>query len=233
MFKQIDFSDFERANNITFKNKNLLTQAFTHRSYLNEHPREVLHHNERLEFLGDAVLELVVTEYLFEKYPDKTEGDLTSYRAALVNTITLSEVASELNINNFLLLSKGESQDTGKARQYILANTFESLVGALYLDQGYDSVRDFLAKCLLPRLANILSFNLWQDGKSRFQEKAQEIEGVTPTYEVIKESGPDHNKLFVVGVFLKNALIAEGSGSSKQIAEQHAAKNALEERGWQ
>ncbi|MDP3726352.1 MAG: ribonuclease III [bacterium] len=233
MIKKIDFSDFERANNITFKNKNLLTQAFTHRSYLNEHPREVLHHNERLEFLGDAVLELIVTEYLFEKYPDKTEGDLTSYRAALVNTITLSEVASELNINNFLLLSKGESQDTGKARQYILANTFESLVGSLYLDQGYDTVRDFLTRCLLPRLSNILSFNLWQDGKSRFQEKAQEIEGVTPTYEVVKESGPDHNKLFVVGVFLKNTLIAEGSGSSKQIAEQHAAKNALEEKGWQ
>lgn len=232
MIKNFDFSDFERVNNITFKNKNLLIQAFTHRSYLNEHPREVLHHNERLEFLGDAVLELIVTEYLFENYPDKTEGDLTSYRAALVNTIILSEIAGDININKFLLLSRGESQDTGKARQYILANTFESLVGALYLDQGYNAARDFLAQCLFPRLSNILSLKLWQDAKSRFQEKAQEVEGVTPSYEVLNESGPDHNKLFTVGVFLKSALIAEGSGSSKQIAEQHAAKNALEERGW-
>ena len=231
--KLIDFGNFEKEAHINFKNKSLLIQAFTHRSYLNEHPKEVLYHNERLEFLGDAVLELVVTEYLFEKYPDKNEGDLTSYRAALVNTTMLAEVAYGLHMNDFLLLSKGESQDTGKARQYILANTLESLIGALYLDQGYIAVRDFLAHYLFPHLSKILSQRLWQDAKSRFQEKAQEVEGVTPAYEVVRESGPDHDKLFVIGVFLKNILIAEGSGSSKQIAEQEAAKRALEEKGWQ
>ncbi len=230
--KPIDFSAFEQKYNLNFKNKNLLTQAFTHRSYLNEHPREALQHNERLEFLGDAVLELIVTEYLFDQYPDKTEGDLTSYRAALVNTYTLAEIAGELKMNDFLLLSKGERQDTGRARQYILANTFESLIGSLYLDQGYEAAQRFIAQHLFPRLSNILSLRLWQDAKSRFQEKAQEVEGITPTYEVVKESGPDHNKQFVIGVYLKNALIAEGAGSSKQMAEQDAAKNALDEKGW-
>lgn len=230
--KQIDFSGFEKKINFTFKEKGLLMQAFTHRSYLNEHPKTVPHHNERLEFLGDAVLELIVTEFLFEKYPDKTEGELTSYRAALVNTNALAETSQELGINEYLLLSKGESQDTGKARQYILANTFEALVGALYLDQGYAVTRVFLARYLFPRLTKVFDERLWQDAKSRFQEKAQEILNITPRYDVLEESGPDHNKLFVVGVFLKDALVADGKGSSKQIAEQYAAKNALEKKGW-
>lgn len=230
--KSIDFSDFEKKIGIEFKDKSLLTQAFTHRSYINEHPKLNLHHNERLEFLGDAVLELIVTEYLFQTYPDKTEGELTALRAALVNTNTLSEVSSALHANDYLLLSRGERQDTGKARQYILANTFEALVGALYLDQGYEAAKRFIAQNIFPLLDKIVSLRLWQDAKSRFQEKAQEILNITPTYEVLKERGPDHNKSFTVGVFLKNELVAEGEGSSKQIAEQYAAKEALEKKGW-
>ena len=230
--KSIDFSGFEKKINTYFKDKFLLTQAFTHRSYLNEHPKTVPHHNERLEFLGDAVLELIVTEFLFEKYPHKTEGELTSFRAALVNTNALAEVSGEIGINEYLLLSKGERQDTGKARQYILANTFEAIVGALYLDQGYGVTRGFIATFLFPHLEKVLAERLWQDAKSRFQEKAQEVVGITPRYDVLEESGPDHNKLFVVGVFLNNTLVADGKGSSKQIAEQHAAKEGLEKKGW-
>lgn len=230
--KHIDFSVFEKKINIIFKDKDLLKQAFTHRSYLNEHPKEKILHNERLEFLGDAVLELIVTEYLFKKYSTKTEGELTAYRASLVNTTTLSEVGRDLDMNAFLLLSRGEQQDKGRARQYILANTFESFVGALYLDKGYEDTRSFIAQYLFPRLEKIISLNLWHDAKSKFQEKAQEIESITPTYKVLQESGPDHDKLFVLGVFLNDALIARGDGSSKQIAEQYAAKNALKIKKW-
>ena len=163
------FNTFENKIGIIFKNKNLLMQAFLHRSYLNENKGLKMDHNERLEFLGDAVLELVVTEYLYAKYPKKTEGDLTSYRAALVNTATLSNVAGELEMNDFLLLSKGEAKDTGRARQYILANTFESFVGALYLDQGYDALKNFIAKNLFPFTDEIVVKGLGQDAKSSFQ----------------------------------------------------------------
>ena len=231
--KHINFSAFEKKVNITFKNKNLLKQAFTHRSYINEHPREGLSHNERLEFLGDAVLELIVTEYLFEKYPQKTEGELTAYRAALVNTITLSHTAQEIGMDDYLLLSRGEQQDKGRARQYILANTIEALIGALHIDQGYDKAAQFIAEYLFPRLENIVAERLWQDAKSKFQEKAQEVDNITPTYKVLEESGPDHDKVFIVGVFLDDALIAQGKGVSKQNAEQCAAQNALKKRKWE
>ncbi len=207
-------------------------QAFLHRSYLNENKGLKMDHNERLEFLGDAVLELVVTEYLYGKYPKKPEGDLTSYRAALVNTNTLSSVANTLNMNEFLLLSKGEARDTGRARQYILANTFESFVGALYLDQGYETTRDFIAKNLFPLTDEIVAKGLWQDSKSRFQEIAQEKVGVTPQYKTVQEIGPDHAKNFVVGVYLKDEFVGEGEGKSKQEAEQEAAQKALEARNW-
>lgn len=227
-----NFEQFEKKTGIIFKNKDLLMQAFLHRSYLNENKAIKMDHNERLEFLGDAVVELVVTEYLFAKYPKKPEGDLTSYRAALVNTITLSSVAGELGINNFLLLSKGEAKDTGRARQYILANTFESFVGAVYLDQGYDIAKDFIAKNLFPLTDEIVAKRLWQDKKSRFQEIAQEQVNTTPQYQTIREVGPDHSKNFVVGVFLGEEKIAEGEGKSKQEAEQDAAQNALEKKGW-
>jgi ribonuclease-3 len=227
-----DFSKFEEISGITFKNKELLRRAFTHRSYLNENRDTETSHNERLEFLGDAVLELMVTEYLFEKYPDSNEGDLTAYRAALVNADTLSEVARKINVNDFLLLSKGEAKDTGKARQSILANTMEAIIGAIYLDQGYDASKYFVSKNLFHLIDKIVEEKSWIDAKSKFQEKAQEKESLTPAYKSLKEEGPDHDKHFTVGVYLDKDLIAEGSGMSKQEAEQAAARKALEVKGW-
>ncbi len=223
-----DFPSLEKKLSLKFKNKDLLTQAFVHRSYLNENPDFHLHHNERLEFLGDAVLELVVTEDLYLNYPDKSEGELTNWRAALVNSKILSRIAKESNFSDFLLLSKGQSKETGKARKYILANVFEAMIGATYLDQGYDAAKKFIKKYLMKELPNILEKGLYKDSKSRFQERAQEKEGVTPTYKVLKEWGPDHDKNFVIGVYLEERLIAKGEGSSKQEAEEQAAQHALE-----
>jgi ribonuclease-3 len=216
---------------IRFDNLDLLRQAFTHRSYLNEHPGASLEHNERLEFLGDAVLELVVTDYLYRSYGNP-EGELTSWRAALVNTQTMASIAEELDFNGYLLLSKGEAKDTGRARQAILANTLEAVIGALYLDQGYDAAHAFVAKHILVRLPGIIESKLYKDAKSHFQELSQEREGVTPSYETLEELGPDHNKQFRVGAYLGKKLIAEGNGNSKQEAEQDAARNALLEKGW-
>ena len=228
----IDFSKFEDKVGIKFKNKDLLKQAFIHRSYINENPALGLWHNERLEYLGDAVLELVVTDHLFGKYPDKPEGDLTSFRSALVNSIMLSKLASNLDMNDYLLLSKGETKDVGKARQYILANTFEAFVGALYLDRGYKKAEEFIAGVLFDRIDEVVSKRLWKDAKSLVQEKTQEIIGMTPDYKVLKEVGPDHDKQFTVGIFFGDEKIAQGSGRSKQEAEQEAAKKALNVKGW-
>lgn len=227
-----DFQTFEDAVGVSFNDLDLLRQAFTHRSYLNEH-REVKHgHNERLEFLGDAVVELAVTHFLYEKFPEKPEGELTAYRAALVNAVTLSSIAQGLGMNEYLLLSRGEAKDTGRAREVLLANAFEALVGALYLDQGYEAAEAFLTKHLFPTIDRVVEERLWQDPKSTLQEKAQEHEGVTPSYTVLREWGPDHDKHFVVGAYLQSALLAEGEGKSKQDAEQAAARNALKQRGW-
>jgi len=227
-----DFSNFEKKLNLKFKNKDLLVQAFCHRSFLNENPNFNLKNNERLEFLGDAVLELIVTKYLFEKYPRQSEGELTNWRAALVNTKILSKTADELGFNDYLLLSKGEKKETGKARQCILANTFEALIGAAYLDLGYEKCQDFIKKNLIVKLPEIIKKGLFKDAKSRFQEEAQERAGITPVYKVMKEWGPDHYKHFIIGAFLNDRLIAEGEGSSKQEAEVEAAKKALEIKGW-
>ena len=227
-----DFAKFEEISGVTFKNKELLRRAFTHRSYLNENRGMEASHNERLEFLGDAVLELLVTEYLFEKYPDSNEGDLTAYRASLVNAITLSEAAQKINVNDFLLLSKGEAKDTGKARQYILANTMEAIIGAIYLDQGYDLSKYFISKNLFHLIDKIVEDKSWIDAKSQFQEKAQEEESLTPQYKSLKEEGPDHDKRFTVGVYLGDRLVAEGEGMSKQEAEQVAARKAFEFKKW-
>jgi len=227
-----NFDVLERNLNLHFKNKDLLIQAFCHRSYLNENPSFRLGNNERLEFLGDAVLELVVTEDIFKKYPKEPEGTMTSWRSALVNAKALSEVASRLNFNDFLLLSKGESKESGKARQYILANTFEAFIGALYLDQGYNACQDFIKKHLVVKLPEIIKKGLFKDAKSRFQEVAQEREGITPSYKVLKEWGPDHAKVFVVGVFLGEELVAKGRGSSKQEAQEEAAQKAFQVKGW-
>ncbi len=227
-----DFKEFEERIGITFKDKRLLEVAFTHRSFVNEHRSGKRQHNERLEFLGDAVLELITTDFLFGKYPDRTEGDLTSYRAGLVNASTLATVAMGLGMNDYLLLSKGEARDTGRARQFILANAFEALVGALYLDQGYDAAKDFIEDNVLPLTDDIVEKHLWRDAKSRFQEVAQEKEGHTPLYKSLREEGPDHDKHFTIGVFVDEEKIAEGEGKSKQEAEQQAAQNALTAKGW-
>lgn len=228
----IEFSDFEKKTGFKFKNKDLLKQAFVHRSYINENGSDGLSHNERLEFLGDAVLELVVTDFLYKKYPNYTEGELTAIRSALVNAIIISEVALGIGMNDYLLLSKGENKDHGKARQYILANTYEAFVGALYLDQGYDIAEKFIDKTILPRTEEIVKNKLWRDAKSLVQEKAQEFVGVTPAYKVLSESGPDHEKNFTVGIYFGDALIAQGKGKSKQEGAQAAAEAALKVKNW-
>lgn len=227
----MDLTAYATSIGLTFKNPDLLEEALTHRSYLNEH-KSAKNHNERLEFLGDAVLELAVTRFLFDKFPEKPEGDLTAYRAALVNTFSLCDIAETLGMNDMLLLSKGEKRDTGRARQIILADAFEALLGALYLDQGYDAADAFVAKHLYPKLDTVLANKSYQDAKSKFQEMAQDEEGVTPRYKTISEEGPDHARTFTVGVFLNEKEIARGEGKSKQEAEQAAAKAALDKKGW-
>lgn len=228
----IDFTKFEKEVDIVFNDKRLLEQAFIHRSYINENSGSRLSHNERLEFLGDAVLELAVTNYLYLKYPNCDEGELTAYRSALVNAVIIGEVAGELGMNNYLLLSKGEAKDTGKARSYILANTYEAYVGAVYLDQGYGVAEEFIARTLFGKIDMIVAKKLWRDAKSLVQEKSQEYVGVTPSYKVVNESGPDHDKHFTIAIYFGDDRIAEGKGKSKQEAEQSAARNALEAKGW-
>jgi ribonuclease III len=228
----IDFSIFEKTTGIIFNDKKLLEQAFIHRSYINENSGLRLSHNERLEFLGDAVLELVVTDFLYNNFKDKDEGELTAYRSALVNAVIIGEIALSLGMNNFLLLSKGEAKDIGKARSYILANTYESYVGAVYIDQGYKVAESFISKTLFPKIDEIIAKKLWRDAKSLVQEKAQEYLNVTPSYRVLHESGPDHDKNFTAGIFFGEDRIAEGKGHSKQEAEQSAARNALEIKNW-
>lgn len=227
-----DLNKLENNLGLKFKDKGLLQQAFVHRSYLNEHPKCGLEHNERLEFLGDAVLELAVTNHLYNNYPNP-EGELTIWRAALVNSRMLSKVATNLELNNYLLLSRGEARDTGRARHFILANTFEAVMGAIYLDQGFDKVSKFIGENLIIELPEILEKKLYHDPKSRFQERAQEKMGVTPTYEVLGESGPDHSKNFTVGVFLGDKLIAKGEGPSKQIGQEKAAEVAIKKKRWE
>ena len=230
---EADLETLEGIIGVTFIDKQLLLSAITHRSYLNEHRGATQDHNERLEFLGDAVLELVVTDYLFRVYPDKPEGELTAIRAALVNTVSLSASAEALGVNQYLLMSKGEAKDEGRARQYILANVFEAFIGAMFLDQGFDVARGFIARELFPKTDEIVKKRLWQDAKSRFQELAQEHASVTPTYNLLGQSGPDHDRVFTIGVFLRQEKIAEGQGRSKQEAEQEAALGALSAKGWE
>jgi ribonuclease-3 len=217
----------------TFKNKEILQQAMVHRSYLNEHPEFASGHNERLEFLGDAVLEIIVTEYLYLNYPNTPEGDLTNWRAALVNSKMLYVVAEELKLDDCLYLSKGEAKDKNKkSRHYILANAVEALIGAVYLDQGMSAAHTLVHRFIINKLPGILANKSYLDPKSRFQEQAQEKKGITPTYDIISESGPDHEKLFKVGLYLAEELIATGEGSSKQEAQVAAASNGLDKLNW-
>lgn len=225
---------FAEKIGVNFSDISLLRTACTHRSYLNENRGVQAEHNERLEFLGDAVLELVVTSFLFRKYPGKAEGELTAFRSAIVNTVSLTKVAEKLGLNDFMLMSKGESKDSGRARSVILANAVEATIGAIYMDQGYDIAANFISDHILNviDIDDIVENRSWLDSKSRFQEMAQEKAGVTPTYRTLKETGPDHDKQFTLGVFIGDVQVATGSGPSKQEAEQKAAKKALEIKGW-
>jgi len=229
---EFNFIDAEKVVGVEFKDKSLLETAFTHRSFLNENKHLHRPHNERLEFLGDAVLELVVTDFLFEKYPNKNEGDLTLYRAALVNTDSLAITARELDFNQFLMLSHGESKDTGRARHSILADSVEAVIGAIHLDQGYEIAKEFILRNITPRIIDIIAQKAWADAKSLFQEKAQEMYGDTPHYETINESGPDHDKIFLVALFVGEEKVATAEGKSKQEAAQEAAAKGLEIKGW-
>ena len=228
-----EIAEFEKVIDTTFKDKSLLRQSVVHRSYLNEHPEFDVHHNERLEFLGDAVLEIVVTEYLFKQFPETPEGDLTNWRASLVNAKMLALVAKDLSIEKFLYLSKGEAKDkNSKARQYILANAIEAIIGAIYLDQGIEAAKKFIEERIIYRLKDILDNKLYLDPKSKFQEKAQEIQKLTPHYKILNETGPDHDKIFEVGVYLGDEYIAKGKGSSKQEAQVDAAAKGLKKMKW-
>lgn len=227
-----DFSHLEQKLGVTFSNKELLKQSMVHRSYINEHPKFDLDNNERLEFLGDAVLELVVTEYLYQTYPNP-EGELTNWRASLVNAKMLAELARTFDLDHYLFLSRGEQKDKkSKARAFILADAFEALIGSMYLDQGWEVTRDFITKHVMSHLKAILENHLYQDPKSKFQEVAQDKTGFTPSYRVLHESGPDHARKFRIGVFISEELVAEGEGMSKQEAQVRAAERALEVKGW-
>lgn len=227
-----NFKKLEATIGVSFDDTDLLRKSMVHRSYLNEHKDFKLDHNERLEFLGDAVLELVVTEHLFNNYSE-AEGILTNWRSSLVNGDHLAKRAEDINLYNYLYLSKGEAQDeNSKGRSYILANAYEALIGAIYLDKGYDASKKFIEDNLIVHLKHIIEEKSYIDSKSDFQEKAQEHLGITPRYKVISDSGPDHNKTFVVGVYLESDLIAEGTGTSKQEAQTAAAHKALEVKKW-
>lgn len=223
----MDFEKLEKKLGISFKNEDLLTEALTHRSYLNEYPRWRLPHNERLEYLGDAVLELLVSEELFAKFPDYPEGKLTVLRAALVNYQILALVAEAVGLENFILMSRGEQKDTGKAREVILANAIEAVIGAMYLDQGVEKVRAFVKKQVMSNLEEVVKTKSYKDAKSELQEIIQEKLRITPMYKVLEESGPAHKRVFKMGVYFGDKLVADGEGASKQEAELEAAKNAL------
>lgn len=217
---------------ITPSNSNLFEQAFIHRSYINENPKSRLFHNERLEFLGDAVLELTTTEFLYAKFPERSEGELTAYRSALVNAVTIGKVAEDLSLNDLMKLSRGEAKDVSKARQSILADAFEAFLGAVYLDQGYEKAKRVVSETVIPMTDDIIRKGLYRDAKSFVQEKAQEIYSVTPTYALIDQMGPDHDKRFIIGIYFGEQQVAIGEGKSKQEAETSAARNALIKKGW-
>ena len=231
---KVDFESMAEHIGVTFDDISLLRMACTHRSYLNENRGSGMEHNERLEFLGDAVLELVVTSFLFRKYPKKAEGELTAYRSAIVNAVSLAKVAEKMSLNEYMLFSKGEAKDLGRARAILLANAVEAVIGAVYMDQGYSIAANFISEHILNviDIEEIVRKKLWLDAKSRFQEKAQEKVGVTPSYKTLKEVGPDHDKQFTLGLFLGDVQVSTGTGPSKQEAEQKAAEKGLEVKKW-
>ncbi|MBN1494830.1 ribonuclease III [Candidatus Peregrinibacteria bacterium] len=231
MKKPNRYENLEKLLGFAFKNKDLLDLAFVHKSFINEY-RDKNESNERLEFLGDAVLELAVTEYLYKTYPHNPEGVLTNWRSALVQGKNLALIANELSLGNYLYLSRGEEKSGGRKKNYILANTLEALIGAIYLDHGYKTSHNFISKYILERLEQILEAGLHIDAKSHFQELAQEKISMTPEYKFIKEWGPDHAKRFMMAVYIGDKKVGEGEGSSKQKAEEDAARNALARINW-
>lgn len=231
--KKNNYKDLEAQTGIEFHNLELIHRAFVHKSYVNEHRKENIKDNERLEFLGDAVLELATTHHLFEGYPDQNEGEMTAFRSALVKGRHLAEVAKELEMGKYLLLSNGEEKSGGREKNYILANVLEAFIGAIYMEHGYEVAEKFIEKFILTKLDEIIEKGLYIDAKSQFQETCQEKEDITPHYEVLKEEGPDHAKTFTMGAYIGETLVAKGKGSSKQKAEDEAAKNALKAKGWE
>lgn len=222
------YQDFAREKlGFEFKNIDYLITALTHRSYVNEHRKSVSEHNERLEFLGDAVLELAVTDYLYNHFSEP-EGILTSWRSSLVRTESIGEAGDKLGYEPLLRMSRGEKNGSSRARQQILANAFEAVIGAIYLERGYADAEAFITKHILSKLDDILATGSWRDPKSHLQEVSQRIDGMTPVYRVLSEEGPDHDKLFTLGVYVGEKLMGKGNGSSKQNAQQEAAKAALE-----
>ena len=222
------YQDFAREKlGFEFKNLDLLVTALTHRSYVNEHKKSVSEHNERLEFLGDAVLELVVTDYLFRNHSEP-EGTLTSWRAALVRTESIGEAGDKLGYESLLRMSRGEKNGSQRARQQILANAFEAVIGAIYLERGYEDAASFIEKYILSKLSTVLETGSWRDPKSHLQEVSQRIDGMTPVYKVLEEVGPDHDKMFTLGAFVGGKLMGKGDGPSKQVAQQKAARAALD-----
>lgn len=222
----MDTKDLQKNLKVTFKNPDMLVSALTHRSYLNENRNFSLPHNERLEFLGDAVLELIATRFLYENYPHP-EGELTNFRSALVNYRMLSEISRRMHLEEYLQMSRGEAKDTGRARQVILADALEAVIGAIYLDLGYEAAKEFVEREIIVELPTIINQGAYLDPKSKLQEIVQDKVGVTPAYNVLSDSGPDHDKVFLVGVYLGSKKVGEGAGPSKQEAEVAAAENAL------
>lgn len=225
------YKKLEKQIGLKFKEWHLLRTAFVHRSYLNEHKNSKMESNERLEFLGDAVLELVVTEYLYSNYPNP-EGELTNWRSALVKGETLAKISRELNLGEYLYLSHGEENSGGRDKDYLLANTFEAIIGVIYMELGYEKAKKFIEKFLLVRLEDILKKGAHIDAKSKFQELAQEKAGFTPVYQLLHDEGPDHDKMFTMGAYIEDRIVGKGKGGSKQSAEQKAAEDALKRLKW-
>ena len=224
----IDLTKTEQALNVTFADKALLQRALTHRSYINENPDHPLEDNERLEFLGDAILDFITGEYLYHHFPEMAEGQLTNLRSALVRTETLAQFATELDLGDYLFLGRGEEEGGGRNRRAILCDAFEALIGALYLEQGLDFARQFVLQMIEPALEDVLSLDTHKDAKSRLQEVAQSHYQLTPTYRTVKEEGPDHAKEFTVEALIGNKVYGRGTGFNKQTAAQTAAQQALE-----